>query len=81
MNMSYSSFYRKIKGLTGGSPNEFIRKVRIRNAEQLLLTGKYTISEISYMVGMNSVTYFRQCFKEEFGLVPSEYIKQIMNRK
>lgn len=58
-----------------------IRKVRIRNAEQLLLTGKYTISEISYMVGINSITYFRQCFKEEFGMVPSEYIKQIMNKK
>lgn len=81
MNMSHSTLYRKVKALTGMSANEFIRKVRIRNAEQLLLTGKYTISEISYMVGMNSVTYFRQCFKEEFGLVPSEYIKQIMNRK
>ena len=81
MNMSHSTLYRKIKALSGISANEFIRKVRIRNAEQLLLTGKYTISEISYMVGINSITYFRQCFKEEFGMVPSEYIKQIMNKK
>ncbi|MDR2949705.1 MAG: response regulator [Prevotella sp.] len=81
MNMSHSTLYRKIKALSGMSANEFIRKVRIRNAEQLLLTGKYTISEISYMVGINSITYFRQCFKEEFGMVPSEYIKQIMNSK
>jgi ligand-binding sensor domain-containing protein/signal transduction histidine kinase/DNA-binding response OmpR family regulator len=77
MCMSHSTLYRKIKALSGMSANEFIRKVRIRNAEQLLLTGKYTISEISYMVGINSITYFRQCFKEEFGAAPSEYIKQI----
>jgi len=81
MNMSHSTLYRKIKALSGISANEFIRKVRIRNAEQLLLTGKYTISEVSYMVGINSITYFRQCFKEEFGMAPSEYIKQILNNK
>lgn len=81
MNMSHSTLYRKIKALSGLSANEFIRKVRIRNAEQLLLTGKYTISEISYMVGINSITYFRQCFKEEFGMAPSEYVRQIMNNK
>jgi AraC-like DNA-binding protein len=81
MNMSHSTLYRKIKALSGISANEFIRKVRIRNAEQLLLTGKYTISEVSYMVGINSITYFRQCFKEEFGTVPSEYIRQILNNK
>ena len=68
-----------MKALAGMTANEFIRKIRIKNAEQLLLTGKYTISEISYMVGINSITYFRQCFKDEYGLAPSEYLKQIMN--
>ncbi|MBK5719341.1 response regulator [Dysgonomonas sp. Marseille-P4677] len=79
MNMSHSTLYRKVKALAGMTTNEFIRKVRIRNAEQFLLTGKYTISEISYMVGINSITYFRQCFKDEYGLAPSEYLKQIIN--
>lgn len=79
MNMSHSTLYRKIKALSGISVNEFIRKIRISNAEKLLLTGKYTISEISYMVGINSITYFRQCFKDEFGMAPSEYLKQIMS--
>lgn len=79
MNVSHSTLYRKVKALMGISVNEFIRKVRIDNAEKLLLTGKYTISEISYMVGFNSVSYFRQCFKDEFGMVPSEYIKKIMS--
>lgn len=77
--MSHSTLYRKIKALCGISVNEFIRKIRIGNAEKLLLTGKYSISEISYMVGINSITYFRQCFKDEFGLVPSEYLKKIKN--
>ncbi|PXV66356.1 two component regulator with propeller domain [Dysgonomonas alginatilytica] len=79
MNMSHSTLYRKVKALSGISVNEFIRKIRISNAEQLLLTGKYTITEIAYMVGINSMTYFRLCFKEEFGMPPSEYIKQIIN--
>lgn len=81
VNMSHSTLYRKIKALSGISINEFIRKIRINNAEKLLLTGKYTISEISYMVGFNSITYFRQCFKEEFGAVPSEYVKNITDNK
>ena len=77
MNMSHSSFYRKIKALTGMTANEFLRKIKIRNAEELLITGKYTISEVAYSVGMSSMAYFRQCFKEEFGISPSEYLKQL----
>ena len=79
VGMSHSTLYRKIKALTGMSANEFIRKVRMRTAEKLLLTGRYTISEVSYMVGINSMAYFRQCFKDEFGLTPSAYIKHIEN--
>ena len=78
MNMSHSTLYRKIKALTSISINEFIRKIKIQNAEKLLLTGKYSISEISFMVGINSPSYFRQCFKDEFGLSPTEYMKLIM---
>ena len=80
MNMSHSTFYRKIKALTGKSANEYIRKIKMKNAEQLLLSGKYTISEVTFMIGMNSLTYFRQCFKDEFGLPPSEYLKYIADK-
>ena len=52
----------------------------MQHAEQLLLEGKYNISEIAFMVGMNSTVYFRQCFKEEFGVVPSDYIKRIKEK-
>jgi len=77
MNMSHSSLYRKIKALTDLTTNEFIRKVRIRMAEQLLQTNKYTVNEVMYRVGINgSSTHFRQNFKDEFGVNPSEYVQQ-----
>lgn len=75
--MSNSTLYRKIKALTGLSTNEYVRKIKMKHAEKLLLEGKYNISEIAFMIGMNSTVYFRQCFKEEFGVVPSDYIKKI----
>ena len=76
MCMSGSTLYRKMKALTGLSTNEYIRKVKMQNAERLLLEGKYNISEIAYKIGMNSTGYFRQCFKDEFGVSPSDYLKQ-----
>lgn len=75
MNMSNSSFYRKVKGLTGLPPNEFIRKIRLRNSLRLLQSGDYNISETAYMTGFNSLRYFRECFKDEYGMTPSEYVK------
>lgn len=77
LNMSHSTLYRKIKALTSMSANEIIRKLKLQKAEQLLLSGKYSISEISYMIGFSTPTYFRQCFKDEFGQSPSEYLKKI----
>ena len=76
MCMSGSTLYRKMKALTGLSTNEYIRKVKMQNTERILLEGKYNISEIAYKIGMNSTGYFRQCFKDEFGVSPSDYLKQ-----
>jgi signal transduction histidine kinase/ligand-binding sensor domain-containing protein/DNA-binding response OmpR family regulator len=75
--MSHSTLYRKIKAVTGLSINEFIRKIKIQYAEELLLTGRFTISEVAFHVGFSSVPYFRQCFKEEYGSLPSEYMKKL----
>lgn len=75
MCMSHSTLYRKIKGVADMSANEFIRKVKMRNGVKFLLSEKYSISEISYMTGFSSVAYFRQCFKNEFGTTPTEYVK------
>lgn len=77
MCMSSSTLYRKVKALTGMSTNEYIRKIKMQLAEKYLLEGKYTISEIAFKVGINSNVYFRQCFKEEFGMSASEYLKQL----
>ena len=57
MCMSHSTLYRKIKGLTDMSANEFIRKVKMRKGVELLMSGQYTISEIAYMIGFSSVAY------------------------
>jgi signal transduction histidine kinase/ligand-binding sensor domain-containing protein/AraC-like DNA-binding protein len=77
VNMSHSNLYKKIKALTGLSVNELVRKTRIKQAEELLLTGKYTISEVAFRVGINKIAYFRQCFKEEFGISASEYLRKL----
>ena len=77
MNMSYSTFYRKMKALTGITANEFIRKIKMRRAEQMILTRKYTLTEIMTEVGYNSRTAFREAFKAEFGVAPSKYLDNI----
>jgi AraC-like DNA-binding protein len=73
LGMSRTQMYRKIKSLTGLSPNEFIRNQRIQRAGQLLQKSDLTISEITYEVGFTDVRYFRRCFKEYFKVNPSEY--------
>ncbi|HET9569870.1 MAG TPA: two-component regulator propeller domain-containing protein [Bacteroidales bacterium] len=66
-------FFNKLKSLTGLSPNEYIREVRIKRASQLLEVGEYTVSQITYMVGMNDSRYFSKCFKQRYGMTPTEY--------
>lgn len=63
MNMSYSAFYRKVKALTELSPNEFVRKIKLRNSAHLLLTGEHNVSEAASMTGFNNMAHFRDCFK------------------
>ena len=75
MCMSHSTLYRKIKAVTDMSSNEYIRKVKLCNSARLLIENRFTISEISYMTGFSSVAYFRQCFKDEYKMSPSEYLK------
>lgn len=77
MSLSYSSLYRKVKNITNLSPVEFIRKLRLHKAEQMLLSGKYSISQICTMVGFSSQSYFRECFKAEFGMSPTDYLRSI----
>ena len=75
-NLSTVHLYRKMKALTGRTPNEFIRSFRMKRATQLLQQKKLMISEVAYAVGFNDPKYFRKCFKKAFGVSPSEYEKQ-----
>jgi YesN/AraC family two-component response regulator len=73
-NTGRTLFFKKIKYLTGYSPNEFIRFRRMMKAAELLKTYKYNVSEVSYMVGINDPFYFSKCFKAQFGCSPSKYL-------
>ena len=73
-NTGRTLFFKKIKFLTGYSPNEFIRFRRMIKAAELLKTYKYNVSEVSYMVGINDPFYFSKCFKTQFGCSPSKYL-------
>ena len=75
LNMGPKQLYRKIKALTGQTPTEFVRTIRLRRARQLLEQRAGTISEIAFQVGFNNLSYFSKCFREEFGALPSELIK------
>lgn len=77
LNVSKSTFYRKIKSLTGLSPSEFIRDIRLKHACQMLQKQAGNISDISYAVGFNDPKYFSTCFKTEFGVSPREYVRNI----
>lgn len=74
LNMSRSNFYRKIKGVVGLSPNEYLRLERLKKAAQLLKEGGNRVSEICYMVGFSSPSYFSKCFQKQFGVLPKDFI-------
>ncbi|MCB0589074.1 MAG: response regulator, partial [Phaeodactylibacter sp.] len=73
LNMSRMQLYRKLKALTGKSPNRIIRNFRLKRAAQLLESGQYNVSDVTYMVGYNDLKSFRDQFKKEFGVPPSGY--------
>jgi len=79
LSLSRSQLYRKVKALTGETVNEFIRKIRLERAKQILEQGDSNISETSYAVGFTSPSYFSKCFKAHFGILPKQ-INGIDNR-
>lgn len=74
LNMSRSSFYRKIKGVLDLSPNEYLRIERLKQAAQLLKEGESRVTEICYRVGFNSPSYFAKCFQKQFGVLPKDFM-------
>ena len=74
MKLGRTVFYRKLRGVTGYSPNEYLRVVRMKKAAELLLSGEnLTVAEVAYKVGISDPFYFSKCFKTQFGVAPSVY--------
>lgn len=73
IGMSRVQLYRKVSALTGMAVNELIRKLRLQRAAQLLGQKWGPVSQVAYEVGFSNLSYFSKVFKEEFGVLPSEY--------
>lgn len=72
MGISRAQLYRKIKSITGISPNDIIREARMKRADRLLETTDKSVSEIAYEVGFSSPSYFTKCYREFFGRTPKK---------
>lgn len=75
MKLGRTVFSKKVRGLTGHTPNEYFRIIRLKKAAELLLEGNYNVSEVSYKVGISDPLYFSRCFKTHYGVSPSVYLR------
>lgn len=80
MAMSRSNLHLKMKAITGESTIEFIKKIKFNEACKLLEDGRYSIAEISTMIGYNTPSYFTSSFKKYFGILPTDYIKDLQKK-
>ena len=81
LGMSRVHLYKRLTAITGMSPSEFIRQIRLRHAEQLLSRSQLTVAEVAYKVGFNNPRYLSKYFKEQYGVMPSEYKGKLNNTK
>ena len=72
LGLSRVQLYRKVKALTGQSPVELLRRARLQRGRQLLQSTDKTVSEVAYEVGFSAPSYFTKCFKDEYGISPSD---------
>jgi CheY-like chemotaxis protein/AraC-like DNA-binding protein len=73
MGVSRRQLFRKLRAVTGGTPNSLIRAMRLKRAAQLIQDSQMTITEITYAVGFSDLKHFRTVFREQFGVLPGEY--------
>jgi signal transduction histidine kinase/DNA-binding response OmpR family regulator len=76
IHLSRTQLFRKLKAISGMSPNEFINEIRLQKAADLILSKADTLTQISYSVGFNEQSYFAKRFRKKFGVAPSEYTHQ-----
>ncbi len=75
MNMSASTFYRKVKAVTSLSPVDYIRLCRLRQGAQLLAEGHCRVKDVAYQLGFTSTAYFTTCFMRQFGMTPTDFMR------
>jgi AraC-like DNA-binding protein len=78
IGMSRTNLHRKIKSISGFSPSEFIRNMRLKKASILLLSQSNTVSQVSFSVGFEDHSYFSKAFKKHYGVSPSAYFQREM---
>lgn len=77
MGMGRSSFFNKIRGLADVTPNEMIMLVKLKKAARLLKQKRYKVTEISFMLGFSSSSYFSKCFQKQFGVKPGDFVNLV----
>lgn len=77
VGVSRAQLFRKVKALTGLTPNNFIKSIRIKFAAELLKDERFQMSEIAFLSGFKEASYFSRCFKETYGCSPKEYKKSL----
>ncbi len=77
VGIASKSLYRLVKKYTGVSPLDYIRQTRLRKAAMLLEQAKFSVSEVMYMVGFSSSSYFSKCFAQQFGCTPGQYMARM----
>lgn len=73
LGMTRMNLYRKLHAITGNTPSDFMKSIRLKRAAQLLQGSQLTIVEVADQVGFSSASYFTKCFKEMFGMLPTQY--------
>ena len=73
--ISRTNLNNKIKNISGITPNDYIKLIRLNKSAELLGSGKYRINEVCFLVGFNSPSYFSKCFFEHFGKLPKDYMQ------
>lgn len=71
-HLSHTQVFRKMKALTGENPTQYIKRLRLNRALDLLQTTNHTVSEVAYLVGFNDPNYFSRAFQKEFGKTPRD---------
>jgi AraC-like DNA-binding protein len=75
--MSKTQLHRKMKAITNEAPGEFIRNYRLKRAAQILDQKGENITQVAFSVGFNNLSYFAKCFRELYGVSPSDYNSKV----